>query len=320
MAEIHHLIRTHGKVEARRLVDESRSAVVDVAAQVLEEESQALGITYSGFCLTALPHRRLADDQIWSRSSSSGAVSLLVEPGRIRKGRSDNGEDKYELIGVPYGPKARLILLYLQTRAIQDGSPEVELGRSMNDWLSRMEISVGGRTYAEVQQQAERISRCKLTFFWERPDGSEGFENTSIIAGAIKFRTDDRQGTLWRETVRLSDAFFKALRAHPVPVWEPAVRQLASRSMAFDVYIWLAYRLHVLTRPTPVSWKAIFDQFGGGYTVMKHFKPEFRKAIDFALAVYEEANVDVTEDGVILYPSRPPIPEREIARLQGRGR
>ena len=62
------------------------------------------------------------------------------------------------------GAKARLILLYLQTMALRNNSPEVELGRSMNDWLDRMGISTGGSTYKEVRNQAERLSRCKLTF------------------------------------------------------------------------------------------------------------------------------------------------------------
>ena len=38
--------------------------------------------------------------------------------------------------------------------------------------------------------------------------------------------------------------FFKILKAHPVPVWEPAIRGIAGKSMSIDIYIWLAYRLH----------------------------------------------------------------------------
>ncbi|NYZ17982.1 pirin [Azospirillum sp. RWY-5-1] len=315
MAAIHHLVRAHGRLDARLMVEADRAPIVDVAARILEEESQGIGITYSGFCLTALPHRRLPDEQHWSRSSVNGRVSLLVEPGRVRRRHVAAGEDEYELVGVPYGPKARLILLYLQTRAIAENSPEVELGRSMNAWLERMGISAGGRTYTEVRSQAERISRCRLTFFWEGTDGSDGFENTTIVASGIRFRDDDRQGTLWRETVRLSEPFFRALREHPVPVWEPAVRELAGRSMAFDLYVWMAYRLHVLMQPVRISWPALFAQFGGGYKALRQFKPEFRRALDFALAVYPEADVTLTEDGVTLHPSRPPIPEREAARL-----
>lgn len=307
MGEVHQLVIEHGRHEARRLIDPQRTAVVDIAASVLEEESRALGITYSGFCLTSLPHRRLPNDEKWVRNQ--GRVSLLVEPGmeRCRDGR-------FEPIGVPYGAKARLILLYLQTRAIQENSTEVELGRSMNVWLDRMGISAGGSTYRSVQNQVERINLCRLTFYWD-DDRAGGFAKENIVDSGLRLRADDdRQGVLWQETVKLSDTFFAALKRHPVPVWEPAIRHIAGHSMAIDVYVWLAYRLHVLKASTPVSWAALFSQFGGGYKAVFHFRPEFKKALDLALAVYEDARVSITNDGVVLHPSRPPVPERAIGK------
>ncbi len=39
------------------------------------------------------------------------------------------------------------MLLYLQTEAIRTSNPEVELGRSMHAWLSRMGIPAGGKNY-----------------------------------------------------------------------------------------------------------------------------------------------------------------------------
>ena len=113
MGDIHHLVLRHGKGHARNLVQGvKRRRLVEIAAEVLEEESRAIGITYSGFCLTALPHRRLPDDRHWVRTSPR--VTLMVEPGRLPHDE--------RLHGVPYGSRARLILLYLQTRAIQTGS------------------------------------------------------------------------------------------------------------------------------------------------------------------------------------------------------
>lgn len=304
MGDVHQLIMTHGRREARNLVDPKRASVVDVAAAVLEDESNALGITYSGFCLTSLPHRKLAPDAEWRRDQ--GRVTLLVEPGKERK-----RDGSLMPVGVPYGAKARLILLYLQTRAIQDNSREIELGRSMNDWLDRMGVSAGGSTYKAVQEQATRINLCRLTFFWDK-DGAEGFAKENIVNGGIRLRDDDGQGTLWRETVQLSETFFAALKRSPVPIWEPAIRHIGGCSMAIDVYVWLAYRLHVLRDPIPVTWKALFTQFGGGYKELKHFKPEFRVALDLALAVYEAARVEFSDTGVLLYPSPPPVPERKI--------
>jgi len=310
MGEIHHLIERHGRVAARSMVEAGRACVVDVAARILEEDSRDIGITYSGFCLTALPHKKLRDNQPWMRQN--GRLSLVIEPGHSLR----RAAHTLERVGVPYGPKARLILLYLQTRALQDNSREVEIGRSMHDWLKRMDIAICGKSYTLVRDQAERLSRCRLTFYYD--DGvREGFENDHIIKGGLRFRDDERQESLWKETVMLGEAFFDALRKHPVPIWEPAVRALSAHSMAIDTYVWLAYRLHVLQKPTPVSWAALYGQFGAGYKLLRQFRFEFRKSLDLALAVYPDAVVTVDDVGVTLHPSPPPIPERLIGRSYG---
>ncbi|MCW2242566.1 replication protein RepA [Azospirillum canadense] len=308
MASIHQLVRTHGRDEARRLVDVKDRNLVDIAAAVLAEESTALGITYSGFCLTALPHKKLPDEQEWERKGHN--VTLVVQPGWLPDG---NGGRKQ--FGVPYGSRARLILLYLQTQAVQNNSPEVELGRSMNDWLDRMGLSNGGQAYKDVREQANRLSACNLTFMWNNAGGRGEFEKDSIIkGGGIQLHTDDpSQPRLWTDKVRLSPSFYKALREHPVPIWEPALRHIINQSMAIDVYVWLAYRLHVLTGPTPVSWAALHAQFGAAYRTRAQFKYKFPDVLKMAMVVYPDAQVTIDDQGVVLYPSKPPIPEREIA-------
>jgi hypothetical protein len=86
-----------------------------------------------------------------------------------------------------------------------------------------------------------------------------------------------------------------------------AVRQLANNSMALDVYCWLAYRLHALTGPTLVSWRALYAQFGQGYSRIDNFRRKFRAILTLALAVYPDAQVDEDERGLLLNPSKPPV-------------
>ena len=113
----------------------------------------------------------------------------------------------------------------------------------------------------------------------------------------------------------LSDAFFRELKAHPVPIWEPALRHIQNNSASIDIYIWLAYRLHSLPKTTTVTWSAVFEQFGAGYSRLRDFRKRFVEALQLALAVYPEAKVEVDEHGLLLHPSAPPIPERKIAQL-----
>lgn len=284
------------------MVPAKQRVLVDMAAEVLASEAQRLGITYSGFCLTGFPHKRLADSITWEKRGHR--VTLLVEPGRLMiEGRS-------QLYGVPFGARARMILIYLQSQALRTRSREVSLGRSMRDWLSRMNVPPGGETARAFREQAARISACSIKFFWDH-EGGDGFEKGAIIRSGLFFGTksnaEGRQGMLWEDVVVLDEAFYRALQDHPVPLLESAIRQLKDRSLSLDIYVWLAYRLHSLVRTTSISWLSLHGQFGAGFKHLRQFKGYFIDALAAALAAYPDADVDITDDSVVLHPSRPPI-------------
>lgn len=296
---LHQLVLIHGREQARAMVPESQQSLVDIAAEVMADESQRIGISYTGFCLTSLPHKRLPDDQTWEKKGHR--VTLWVEPGRMK------ARGKVVSYGVPYGARARMILLYLQTQAVRTGSREVALGRSMRDWMERMGLAIGGETARSLREQAARISACTLKFFWENEE-HEGWTRGAIVTSGLRFKVpDDSQTNLWEDRVVLDEVFWRALREHPVPLLEAAIRQLRDRSMSLDIYVWLAWRCHQLSNPTPISWPAIFAQFGGGFRAMKHFKPSFIEAMSAALAAYPEARIEIEERGITLHPSRPPV-------------
>lgn len=302
MGDVHDLLEARGRQEARAMVEGRRGPrIVEAAAAWATDEDMGTGYMYSGWCQTALPHRRPVDNStIWKLETES--MTLLVEPGvRVLP----NGEPAH--VGVPFGAIARLILIYLQSEALRTGSRDVELGGSLRAFLRRLEISVGGKTGRLVREQAERISRCRLTFHAARR-GATILVNQNIVDVAMFVEGDDTgQGTLFVETARLSETFFLQLRQHAVPLDEAAIRCIHNSSMALDVYCWLAYRLHSLTSDKSISWAALAGQFGAGIKLRKHFKAAFSESLGLALAVYRDARVDVTPTGLILKPSLPPV-------------
>ena len=306
MGAVHNLILRHGAENARAMTEtKAGRQAVDAAASLLAEEETRLGITHAGFAMTSLPHRRI-EEPLWTRQGNR--TKLLVESGR----KGDGG-----WIGVPYGSVARLILLYLQTEAIRTNNPEVELGRSMRSWMTRMSLASGGRNYQLVAEQARRISACRLTFLTDLTNGAEHRHNGAFVQDAISLAgiADSAQPSLWQDKVQLDSGFWKSLQSHPVPVREEAIRAIGPRSMAIDVYIWLAYRLHSLSKTTPVSWPAVHAQFGAGFKAIRQMKPVFVDALSLATAVYPEARVDVEADGLALHPSAPAVPKAEARRL-----
>lgn len=310
MQPLHQLILEHGRDVAKDLVDASDRPLVDLAADVLAAEP-GIGLSYTGFALTSLPHRKLKDDSAkWERRSAS--VSLTIEPGSLPDG---SGASKVH--GVPYGSRARMILLYLQTRAIQTKSREVELGGSMREWLRRMGIPIGGKSLQAIREQANRLSACTLMFQWRDAASGTGYIKDSIVRGGIQLWTggEDDQPRLWIDKVLLSETFYNQLADHAIPLADAALRALSSDSPGLDVYIWLAYRLHVLKKPTAITWTALHAQFGFNYARLRDFRRDFENTLKTALAVYPDARVTVDDCGLTLHPSRPPVPELLIRRI-----
>ena len=294
MAGVHQLILKEGIEEARRRAETKHERLlVEAAYQVLTEDAEKIGFTYSGFALTSLPHKPQSE-LVWRREGYN--LTLLLESGRDRMGKA---------VGLPYGSYARFILLFLQSQAVKTGSREIELGRSMRVWLGTMELSIGGTTYRMVGEQARRISHCRLQFFGQQ-DGMEVMRHGGFVDGAISM-TDVEQPTFWQDQVLLNEEFYRALRDHPVPVSESALRAIGPRSMVIDVYVWLAYRLHALKKDVEVSWPALHGQFGAGFQLPRKFRSHFIECLELALAAYPDARVSVGDKGITLHPSRPAI-------------
>jgi hypothetical protein len=300
LAQVRAMIAEHGRDRTCELLGASKQGLIDITAEVLADETQRIGITYAGFCLTALPHKRLPDDRAWKKPGN--AVTLLIEPGRQLV------NDEEILHGVPYGAHARMILLYLQTQAMRTKSPRIELGRSMRNWMERMGISYGGNTVRALRDQAARLSSCSLKFFWAN-ESARGFQRAAIIKRGLSFLIpqDSRQEVLWEDEVVLDPDFFQALQDHPVPLRDAAIRALKERSLSLDLYVWLAYRLHALREDTAVSWSALQMQFATPGQKPWHFRQGFMEAFTAALAAYPEARVSLHDNGVVLHPSRPPV-------------
>ncbi len=296
------------KASSLRGLDERLVRILD---DFYGRPNDQLGIQFSGWSFLSLPHKALLPGQKWERTLQADGLtcSLIVEPGElILEGRPHS-------FGVPFGPTARLILLFLQTQALEQRSREIEVGSTTYAWLRRLGLSVGGQDYRRFREQMMRLMACSVRFLYEnRTDAGNrisGFtKNPLIESGMLTMHAGadgDRQFSLWGDRVVLSESFYKALVEHPVPIDMHAIRAIMHSSVALDIYGWLAYRLHVLEAPKTVRWPAVMAQFGIGYTRLRRFKERFAEALSQALCVYPQARVVLTAEGIELHPSPPPV-------------
>lgn len=89
--------------------------------------------------------------------------------------------------------------------------------------------------------------------------------------------------------------------------------------MRLDIYAWLTWRMSYLGRPTTIPWESLMLHFGSNLASTKQgrqqFKRDFGKHLNEVMLVYRDANVEVTDAGLVLRPSRTHVPFRDLRSL-----
>ncbi len=279
-----------------------------------------LSFLHSGFCQTSLPHSRPdSNHAIWRRTA--GRFSLMVMPGvvddltmpRDRQPTADETQRMY--VGVPYGPKARLILIHLMTEGVR--SRTVSLGPSLSAFLRSLGLPVSGGprgSIRAVREQCLRIARCSFTMQWtdRAPNGDERtlITDTRIAKGLELWRA--ARGDGWTGTLELAEEFHEHLREHAVPLDKRGVAHLAGNSLGLDLYTLFAYRLPKLSRETHIRWESLQGQIGADYERRRMLAQRVREVLPDVLTAYPHARVEATGTGLTLRPSAPTVPKTQI--------
>jgi hypothetical protein len=229
----------------------------------------------------------------------------MIQPGVV------DSDDGPRHVGVPYGPKARLIMIHLQTEGLK--SRTVNLGSSFSAYMRSLGLAVtGGKrgTIGAVREQALRIAQCRFTMQWSDTGASgEGraiIANTSIVDGLELWRAGGEQ---WAETVELSERFHAHLQEHAVPLDKRGIAHLSANSLGLDLYALLAYRLPRLERNAHLRWIALRDQFGSAERTTNTLAQRVRDVLPDVLVAYPHANIEVTHHGLLLKPSKSAVPK-----------
>jgi hypothetical protein len=265
--------------------------IIDGAALSVEqpETPQSLLFQHTVLCQTCLPYRDPGDDvRRWERKN--GSVSLQVNAGEAMHPE----QERFVPLGLPFGPKARMILMHINQQALRQDRPEIEIQHTLTGFVREtLDLDPKGRNMRIVKDQLARLSASSIRLGLVR-DGKATTVNSQIISSFdIWFPKDDRQRVLWPSTIRLSLDYWESLKAHAVPLDENHIARLSHSALALDIYAWLANRLHRVQpgKPQSVSWVALHGQFGHGYARIDHFRAAFRVALTEVLTLYHGANV-----------------------------
>ena len=132
--------------------------LVSRSAEIMGAPPEEITYQHTVLCQTCLPYRNPGDDvREWKRTQ--GNAKLLVEAGQA----IDPSTDDFIKLGLPFGPKPRLVLMYLNAQAIKTQSATIEVEESMTAF-ARAVLGWGpnGREIRLMKDQLSRLSAALI--------------------------------------------------------------------------------------------------------------------------------------------------------------
>ncbi len=325
---LEHILHRQRERDAARLAEGSRLARRqemprdarrrDVVREVIENEPTApenLQHIHSVLALCGLPYRDPGDAREFFREYGRNSLSLLA--GRLKN--PANGE--MEPQGLPYGPKARLVLLHLCTEAVRQRSPTIAVAQSLSGFMKEMGFAVTGGergTIRQFKEQLNRLAACTMQIgLW---DGSD----TASTLNVPPFRQLDlwlpqgaTDGLARSKTVQFHQDFYDNLIRHALPVDIRAARAFSGSARKLDLLFWVGYRLRVLQRPLRLTWGNLHRQFGADNASIRSFKQAFKTDLAHLREVFPKLPIALDDNGMLLQPADPAlllVPPRPLKR------
>ena len=273
------------------------------------DADEAILYQHSVLCQTCLPFRDPGEEvRTWERVN--GVVNLLVAAGQAFHPDTRRFMD----VGLPYGPKPRLVLYHLNAESLRTQSPVIELEDSLTAFVKRtLGLDPGGRTIRTVKDQLTRLSAADFRIGTVVSEGRAVTLKGCVIEGFELWVTrDPQQRVLWPTTVQFSQRYFDSLMKHAVPLNETAIARLSHSAMGLDIYTWLAQRLHRVEegKTVLVPWVSLWEQFGNGYAQIRQFRWIFTRTLKQVKVVYPEAKFQLSQKGMHIQNSLPPVARR----------
>jgi hypothetical protein len=252
-----------------------------------------------------LPHTNPGNVPLWKRTN--GNLTLAIQPGvNIGTGKS---------YGYPYGIIPRLLLFWLTTEAVRTKSRRIELGHSLNKFMTDLGLNpaTGGGPRSDARRlrgQMERLFRARISFeaTLEREGRTGEARRDMLVARQTMLWWDHKnpqQDALWGSWVELGEDFYEAVTAAPVPVDMRALNALKRSPLALDLYAWLTYeawRAHNANKPRFVSWELLHAQFGAEYAEVRNFRLKVKAAMVKIKQVYPGLVLGKKRGGIEVLP------------------
>jgi hypothetical protein len=161
----------------------------------------------------------------------------------------------------------RLLLAWVSTEAVRTKDRDIVLGNSLLAFMHQLGMSSnsGGAPQRSDLPQIDRLFKAHVQLIYEVP--GHNVTASSAVADRTELWWDYRsreQDTLWKSRIRLGEAFFNEIIAHPVPLDMRILKQMRRSSLGLDLYMWISYKTFALyshdKRPERLTWQRLYMQ------------------------------------------------------------
>jgi hypothetical protein len=256
-----------------------------------------------------------------------------TDPGDLLQFKRQNGPYKLVMIAggdnkLPFGNLPRLLLAWVSTEAVRTQRRDIVLGPSLASFMRQLGMhSDGGGERGDLsrlKKQIDRLFNAHVQLIYEVP----GRKTTasSAVADYTELWWDykqPRQDTLWESRIRLGEAFFSEIVAHPIPLDMRILKQMKRSSLGLDLYMWLGYKTYALYTqgkgPQRLSWRRLYQQFDGNSETrmdekeaVKNFRRKAIRELKKLKIGWRTLDYRTPEGCLEIRPCPPSIPPKQL--------
>ena len=272
--------RAERAASTRRL---NRARLVADIRTLSARDAGAIALSPTHFVQAMLPHREVYEmasgEPITIPDGFGGSRKLLAKEYSatnrdytlsVRAGMTQGPSHLHPRVsrGVPYGGLARLLLCDVVTVARTQKSRTIDLGATVSAFCERVHVTPSGGEKGRLRyvlDQLQRLATCVVTFEWEtvRPGRRDLKGEHLLLVDGYHFWSRGGTPTVERldgGSITLSDRFWAEISESCFPLDFRKAVLFRGRPVAYDLYLWLTYRLSGLQRTGKESLTLNYDQ------------------------------------------------------------
>ena len=257
-------------------------------------------------------------------TAKNGEYTLTVTAGSVE---GPTHIHKSVSCGIPKGGMARLLLAYIVTEASKQDSRTIDVGRTMTSFCHALDITPSGGQFGRlryVKEQLLRLSKCTFSWEWsvKRPGRRDLKGENLLMVDSFHFWERERDDdTISGGTIVLSQRFWDDVVDQCFPIDFRKAQYFRAYPTAYDLYLWLTYRLGVMerkgTKEVWINYNQLHKQLGSHYAcdekgnltdvALKNFARHARRALREIRATWPSLHYKTDRGRICLYSTGPDV-------------